>query len=119
MAAPRALSTKARKLYNDITKNYDLRPDELMILEAACFEVDLIDRLQEELDSGAMTVTGYSGQDTANPMITEVRQHRMALKSLLAQLKLPVEEVPKAGETAEEISAKARKAANARWSKVA
>jgi hypothetical protein len=47
-----------------------------------------------------------------NPLISELRQHRSTLASLLRQLKLPDESV-----SAEARSTAARAAANARWSR--
>lgn len=74
-------------------KGYVLRPDEARILEDACREADLADQLdaalRKDLRAGLFKVTGSMGQPVINPMIAEVRQHRMAAASLLARLKLP------------------------------
>jgi hypothetical protein len=107
---PVGLEEGGTALWDDITAVYDLRPDELRVLEAACFEVDLIDRLQREVGTADLVVHGSQGQPVANPLVTELRQHRSALRALLKQLDLPDEST---GTTSR--SAQARDAANARW----
>lgn len=108
---PDGLTGNAEALWRDVVDVYELRADELRVLEAACREQALIDRLELELVDAKMVVHGSQGQPVANPMVSEVRQHRMALKGLLGQLKLPDED----GEAGKDRSAQARDAANARW----
>lgn len=111
MPAPAKLKTKARRLWVDVTATYALRPDELRILEDACREVDLIERLQSELADADLLVEGSQGQPVANPLVQEIRQHRGQLQRLLGSLKLPDETERGGGER----SASARAAANQRW----
>lgn len=99
-------------LWRAITAKYELRADELRVLEDACRESDLIDALAEEAAGAATVVKGSQGQPVINPLISEVRQHRSTLAALLRQLKLPDE-----ADTSEARSTAARSAANARWSK--
>ncbi|MCK9496749.1 MAG: hypothetical protein M0R75_14825 [Dehalococcoidia bacterium] len=112
--APTGLKAKGRRFWQEVTGKYDLRIDELRILEDACREVDLIDRIEKALNArGAqLTVRGSQGQPVANPLIAEVRQHRTVLKSLLSSLKLPDEAADQ-----EKRSTSAREAAMARWSR--
>lgn len=112
VAAPKGLSASSRKLWTAVTGKYDLRADELRVLEDACRESDLIDALGEAAESAEMIVTGSQGQPVINPLISELRQHRATLAGLLRQLKLPDE-----ADTSEARSTQARAAANARWSK--
>lgn len=109
--APAHLGTSARKLWREVTDTYDLRPDELRILEDACREMDLVDFLEAERSKDSFTtmVRGSQGQDVINPVFSELRQHRSALRQLLGQLKLPDES------GASSRSEQAREAANARW----
>ncbi len=88
---PRGLSDRAKDFWRSIADNYILRPDEYEILRAACQELMLIDRMQTKTaESGfKFIVKGSMGQDVANPILTEIRQHRMTLASLLKQMKLP------------------------------
>lgn len=109
--APSNLGAQARKLWKGVTDVYELRSDELRILEDACREVDLIERLEDGLRGADLIVPGSMKQPTANPLIQEVRQHRATLKSLLGALKLPEDEARPASDR----SASARKAAEARW----
>jgi hypothetical protein len=109
--APAGLDVDGLSLWDDITAMYDLRPDELRVLGAACFEVDLISRMQVQSISENLIVTGSQGQPVANPLVQELRQHRSTLRGLLGQLKLPDED----GRAASSRSEQARSAANARW----
>jgi hypothetical protein len=109
--APARLGTKAKKLWTSVTTAYELRFDELRLLEDACREVDLVERLEDELRGADLTVQGSQGQPVANPLVQEVRQHRGQLQRLLAGLNLPDED----GRAQEQRSSSARDAANARW----
>lgn len=110
---PEHLGPKGQRLWGDISGAYDLRSDELRVLEDASREADLVERLEEALRGADLMVTGSQGQLVASPLVSELRQHRTVLANLLAKLKLPDED----GRAAEDISNKARAAANARWSK--
>jgi hypothetical protein len=99
-------------MWSDVTGSYDLRSDELRVLEDACREADLIDDLTSELVGADRIVRGSQGQPVINPLISEVRQHRATLAALLRQLKLPDE-----SDTAEARSTAARAAVNARWAR--
>lgn len=108
---PEGLGAKALVVWTEISEGYDLRIDELRVLEDACREIDLIERLEGELLHADLIVTGSMGQPVASPLVQELRQHRGVLARLLGWLKLPDEEAPAKGNT----SASARQAAMARW----
>lgn len=108
---PQGLGPKALEVWTEIAEGYDLRIDELRVLEDACREIDLIERLEEALKDADLIVTGSMGQPVASPLVQELRQHRGVLARLLGWLKLPDEEAPAAGAR----SASARQAAMARW----
>lgn len=110
--APAGIGSAGKSLWTAIEDNYELRADELRVLEDACREADLIDALSTEADGADMVVRGSQGQPVINPLISELRQHRSTLAGLLRQLKLPDE-----GASAEDRSTAARAAANSRWSK--
>ncbi len=114
LAPPSGLKESGLRLWTSIIPKYSLRPDELRILEDACHEADVIGRLQEELDVSPLVTAGSMGQEVAHPTVSEVRQHRAALRGLLAQLKLPDTPAQSAGKRAQ-VSESARKAARARW----
>lgn len=113
---PAGLEKAGRKLWTQIARSgkYELRPDELRVLEDACREADLIDDLTGALKGLPRIVRGSMGQDVINPLISELRQHRATLKSLLGALSLPdspSESRPR--------SVSARGAAQSRWGKSA
>ena len=111
---PAKLGKAGAKVWRQVTEQYDLRSDELRVLEDACREMDLIDRLERELEDADTIVHGSQGQPVINPLISEQRQHRATLAALLRQLKLPDENGMSEEETR---STQARAAANARWSR--
>lgn len=108
---PLRLGDRALGLWKGITDRYSLRVDELYILESACREIDLIDKMEAEQKTSDLVVFGSQGQPVAAPLIAELRQHRTTFANFMKQLKLPDED----GRAAEAVSDAARKAANARW----
>lgn len=109
---PTFSSDNATDLWADTTSDYDLSRHEKVILEGACRELDIVQKLEDELDGANMIVAGSMGQDTANPLLAEVRQHRSSVASLIKLLKLPENEESTG---AAERSSSARAAAAARW----
>jgi hypothetical protein len=107
---PSGLGAKSRKVWRGITDEYDLGPHELRMLEDACREMDLVDRIEKELAAGDLVVEGSQRQPVASPLAQEVRQHRAVIARLFAALRLPEDE----GATASR-SAAARKLAQQRW----
>ena len=112
--APEGLKASGTALWGSITGKYDLRVDELRILEDACREADLIDLLSVSLEESTPITKGSQGQPVVNPLVPEIRQHRSTLSTLLGKLKLPDDET---SDSAGRVSAQARSAANARWSR--
>jgi hypothetical protein len=109
---PDGLLEAGTRLWCDITESYDLSAAEERLLEHAARELDLIVRLDEALAGADLFVEGYKGQPVANPLLTEVRQHRATYSSLMSKINLPSED---GGSTAGSRSASARELANARW----
>jgi hypothetical protein len=110
--APTGLGSAGKALWRGIAGVYDLRADELRVLEDAASEADLVELLKVGMVDAPLTVKGSQGQEVINPLVSELRQHRATLSALLRQLKLPDE-----GQSEATISNQARAAANARWSK--
>ncbi|MBT2502989.1 P27 family phage terminase small subunit [Curtobacterium sp. ISL-83] len=106
---PRSLKAAGRKLWKETTANYVLRQDELETLRAACAELDLIVRMEGELDTAELTVKGSMGQIVAHPLVQELRQHRATMSTLLRALRLPDSE-------ASGLVNQQRSAAQSRWS---
>lgn len=107
---PTGLGAKARKFWVAAVSSFEFRIDELRVLEDACREMDLIDRMESEQRDRPLIARGSQGQEVAAPLVQELRQHRTALARLLTQLRLPDE----GGEQAR--SSAARDLAMARWS---
>lgn len=114
--APAHLGAKAKRIWSEISGLYELRADELRILEDACREVDIVERLEVEFRTADTMVKGSMGQLVASPLLQELRQHRTTLARLLGQLKLPDSEEG-AEASAQSRSAAGRAMANARWSR--
>src|SRR4051812_6573970 len=87
--APRALGKRGRGLWRDVVSGYELRTDELVLLENACRTVDLIDELEAGMAGQPLVVKGSMGQAREHPLLSETRQQRAYLNRTLAQLKLP------------------------------
>lgn len=109
---PTKLGPKARKFWRETAEIYDLSPAESLLLEGACREIDIIERLQKELDGADLIVAGSMGQDTAHPLLQELRMHRQTFGSIVKQLALPEAEDEKPMSPG---SRQAQTAANARW----
>ncbi len=112
--SPRNLAAAGRSLWRSVVDTYELRPDELLLLEKACRTADESARLDEETRTAPLMVTGSTGQQRHNPLLNEARQTRALLGALLKQLALPDEESRHAA-TAHNNSARAMTAARARW----
>jgi len=109
--APAGLGERAELLWHDITERWDLRVDELIVLESACREVDLIDRMAAHQESADLITVGSQKQLVAGPMLGELRAHRALLAAHMKQLNLPDED----GRKANKVSETQRANANARW----
>lgn len=112
-AAPDGLDAAGSKMWESIAGKYELRPDEIRILEDACREADLVDDLAGEAKFADRIVKGSQGQPVINPLISELRQHRSTLASLLRQLHLPDDEKS----AADKSSAAGRALVSNRWHK--
>lgn len=110
--APRKLAVAGKRLWGDVAGGYALRVDEYRMLEDACREADIIERLEVDLSDAPLMVKGSMGQLVPSPLLTEVRQHRSTLTRMLIALKLPDQE-SKRSEAPQ--STQARDAARQRW----
>lgn len=75
-------------MWRAIVRTGELRPDSLRVLQDACREADLIDELEDWRIGQPRTVKGSQGQDVIHPVISELRQHRSVLSTLLRALDL-------------------------------
>lgn len=86
---PTGLKSHGKRTWSEVTSKYELRTDELDILEDICREIDLVNVLEKELKDAPLMLKGSQGQDVVNPMVSELRQHRATKRGLWSSLKLP------------------------------
>lgn len=108
---PTSLDVAGKSLWSKVVEKYDLRSDELAILQAACKTADRIAMLEKEhVNLGQPFLTrGSMGQDVIHPLIAEMRAQESHQAAMLGKLKLP-DEVAGATNTNP-----ARAAAASRW----
>lgn len=88
--SPAGLGPSGRRFWREIVREYALDAGEERELEAACREIDEVDRLQAVFDGlETLEVPGYRGQVRIHPVVAELRQHRAALSRHIARLALP------------------------------
>lgn len=109
---PTGLGARARRFWREMVADLDFAPHELVILEAAAREVDVIERLENALKDAPLVVPGSKGQDVAHPLLPEIRHHRAAFAALARALKVPDDtsftRAPSARSRAASVAAKAR-----------
>ena len=94
------------------TAGYELSDSELQLLAEVGALMDEIDGLAAAVATDGITVMGSTGQPRVHPAVGELRQHRLALGRMLAQLSLPDEQ----GDAMPSlVTARAKAAAQARW----
>jgi len=87
--APTGLGARGRAFWRATVSGFDLERGELELLAEVSRTLDEIDALTAAIARDGVTVPGSAGQPRAHPAVGEVRQHRLALGRLLAQLALP------------------------------
>ncbi len=110
---PDGLGPRASRLWDRITGEFQLRADEAEVLEDACRTLDIVVRMEAELAVGPLWVRGSQGQEVANPISSELRQHRALFIRQMGALHLPVDEDDAAGRR----TMMARELGKARWRK--
>lgn len=109
---PADLRAAGRRLWAEVTADFDLGPDEIGALREACRTADELDDLRAALKGQPMTVPGSTGQPVANPLLAEVRRHRATLAQLLERLSLPAGDEDQGMTPAQR---RAQRAAQQRW----
>ena len=106
---PGALSDAGTALWVAVVDKYDLRVDELAVLEGACRAADMVAGLRSVWnDEGRpMYTTGSMGQLVEHPAPKGIRTWQAAMDAALARLKLPDEQGGGANQQ--------RDAAQSRW----
>ena len=106
--------TRGQAFHNRVVAAFTLSEPESELLAEVRDVLDEIAGLKAAVDADGLTVKGASGQVRVHPAVAQLSQHRLALGRLLAQLGLPDED---GSALPSPISARARSAAKARWSK--
>ena len=110
-APPKDLATRGRAFWRQTLAVFELSEVEMQLLRE-CRLPDECESLREAVDREGTTVAGSTGQVRVHPALGELRQHRLALGRLLAQMALPdVDDTTLKTPT----QARASKAAQARW----
>lgn len=115
---PVVLSTRGRKLWRDLHAVFEFDAHETAVVIEACRLLDTIDSLQAAITTDGVMLTGSQGQLVVNGAVAELRQQQLALTRLLTALNLDAATAGGNGVAMQrEISSKAKKAADARWSR--
>lgn len=109
--APSGLAASGRALWRAITGEFELESRELAILAAACRQADDVALLEDALKSDGLIVTGSQGQPRLSGVVSELRQGRLAVSKLLAELRLPDAD----GRVMTPAQTRAQKASQIRW----
>lgn len=112
--APEHLGDAGRGLWDALHADLEFEPWETEIVRRACDQVDDIRHLELTLERQGGVVAGSMGQPRLNPIFAEVRQGRLAVAKLLAQLKIPDAD----GEPLTDAQRRAKHAATTRWTHV-
>lgn len=116
---PPKMGAAGRRLWRDIVGTYDLRPDELLLLEKASRTADDAERLDAAVAEAPLMILGSQGQPREHPLLAQSRQTRALLAALLKQLALPDDAAASGttstGRAPSTASQKAMTAARARW----
>ena len=89
---PKRLGAAGRRFWRDITTDFQLTgPHEEAILEQACRELDIIDRLDDALIDADIEISTPAHGRVVNRLFAEAQQHRGAFRLLLRDLKLPTD----------------------------
>lgn len=110
---PLGLAARGRAFWRRTVASFVLSETEVELLGEVCKLLDECDSLHAVVAVDGVTVPGSSGQPRVHPALGELRQHRLAVGRLLAQLALPGDEE---GTLDSPSRARARRAAAARWS---
>lgn len=114
-AQPAGLGKAGASLWKRLTSKYDFDPWEVIVVESAARQADDVAALERIIKDQGVIVKGSAGQPRLAAVVTEVRQGRLALARLLAELRLPSEDAPDQPMSGR--SVRAQRAANVRWAR--
>jgi hypothetical protein len=88
---PAGLGERGSELWSAIVADYDLETHELTMLLEAARTVDLLERLEAEIQQNPPLMPSSQGM-RANPAAVEARAQRLVLARLLVALRIPTED---------------------------
>jgi hypothetical protein len=109
---PKDLAARGQEFWRQTVEVFELSEVETQLLRECCRLLDECEQLRERLHHDGVTVAGSTGQVRVHPALGELRQHRLALGRLLAQMALPDLDDEALDSP---VQARARKAAQTRW----
>ena len=86
---PAGLAGRGARFWSTMTEEYTFRGDELELLLEVCQLLTSLAAMEAATKGAPLIVKGSTGQAKVNPLIQEIRVQRLALGSLLRQLKVP------------------------------
>lgn len=90
--APNGLGRRGKAFWQQLHAEvgfFSCEPHRLLLIEDACREADLVERLQKAVDSNDLRVKGSQQQPVSAPELAEIRLHRKALVDILKALAIP------------------------------
>jgi len=110
--SPPDLGVRGRKFWRSTVAVFVLSEVEMELLKECARLLDECEALRHAVDRDGVTVAGSTGQTRVHPALGELRQHRLALGRMLAQMALP-DDVDE--HLMSPVQARGRKAARTRW----
>lgn len=108
---PAELQAAGKALWRRLTADFVLEPAEVVLLGLACRQADALSDVEAAVERDGVMVTGAAGQQRLNAAVTECRQARLALATLVGRIALPAED----DRPMTAASERASRAARARW----
>lgn len=113
---PAGLAPRGRSFWDRTVEDNEPSDTELELLAEVCRSLDLADALRAVVADQGVTALGSTGQIVVHPAVTELRQLRLSIGRLVAQLAIPDDEDETVDSPA---TVRARGAAKARWERKA
>jgi hypothetical protein len=87
---PVGLRTGGKRLWRQVTDEFELGEHETAVLLQACRVADLLDRLQDVIDTSDVVVSSPQGVKT-HPAVVEFRQQALTLAKCMTSLRIPLD----------------------------
>jgi hypothetical protein len=112
--SPKRSESPGDRLRSSILADFDLNAAEMTLLDRAAALVDELARIEAEMAGRPLVTAGSRGQEVADPLLREHRQHSEVLQRILEAIGLPAtgEDEGESG-----TSQRARRAAQVRWAR--